>query len=88
MDALDLQAVSAEHGVLDAVKFIRANRDRRGEWIEESTGCLRDGSPVTIAVDIDSFASEQWKKTLRDKRRPALRPGMIVHGCAGMLSIT
>ena len=72
VDALDLEATSAERGVLDAVEFIRANRDRRGEWIEESTTHLRDGKPVTIAIDIDSFASEQWKKTLRDKRRPGL----------------
>ena len=72
VDALDLQAASAERGVLDAVEFIRANRDRRGEWIEESTTHLRDGKQVTIAIDIDSFASEQWRKTLRDKRRPGL----------------
>jgi len=72
VDALDLQAASAERGVLDAVEFIRANRDRRGEWIEESATCLRDGRQVTIAIDIDSFASEPWKKTLRDKRRPGL----------------
>ena len=72
VDALDLQAASAERGVLDAVEFIRANRDRRGEWIEESTTHLRDGEQVTIAIDIDSFASEQWRKTLRDKRRPGL----------------
>ena len=72
VDALDLQAASAERGVLDAVEFIRANRDRRGEWIEESTTHLRDGKQVTIAIDIDSFASEQWRTTLRDKRRPGL----------------
>ncbi len=72
VDALDLQATSAERGVLDAVEFIRANRDRRGEWIEESTVHIRDGEPVTVAVDVDSFASEQWRKTLRDKRRPGL----------------
>jgi TnpA family transposase len=72
VDALDLQATSAERGVLDAVEFIRANRDRRGEWIGESTIHVRDGRHVTIAIDIDSFASEPWKKTLRDRRRPGL----------------
>ena len=72
VDSLDLQAASAERGVLDAVEFIRANRDRRGEWIEESTVHLRDGEQVTVVIDIDSFASEQWRKTLRDKRRPGL----------------
>jgi hypothetical protein len=72
VDALDLQATPAERAVLDAVEFIRANRDRRGEWIEESTVHLRDGEPATVAVDIGSFASEQWRKALRDKRRPGL----------------
>jgi hypothetical protein len=72
VDALDLRATSAERGVLEALEFIRANRDRRGEWIEEPTVHVRDGRQVTIAIDIDSFASEQWKKTLRDKRRPGL----------------
>ena len=72
VDALELEPTSAERGVLEAVEFIRANRDRRGEWIEESTIHVRDGQQVTIAVDIDSFASEPWKKTLRDKRRPGL----------------
>ena len=72
VDALELESTSAERGVLEALEFIRANRERRGEWIEESTIHVRGGKPVTIAVDIDSFASEPWKKTLRDRRRPGL----------------
>jgi hypothetical protein len=62
VDALELEATSAERGVLEALEFIRANRERRGEWIEESTIHVRGGKPVTIAIDIDSFASEPWKK--------------------------
>ncbi|GAA4974066.1 Tn3 family transposase [Yinghuangia aomiensis] len=72
VDALELQATSAERAVVDAVAFIRANRDRRGEWIEESTVHVRGGEEVVVAVDVDAFASEMWRKTLRDKRRPGV----------------
>ena len=36
VDAIELEATSAERAVLDALEFVRANRDRRGDWIEES----------------------------------------------------
>ena len=36
VDAIELEATSAERGVLDALEFIRAVRHRRGEWIEET----------------------------------------------------
>jgi hypothetical protein len=58
--------------VLDALEFIRANRDRRGDWIEESTVHTRDGKKVTVAVDIDAFAGPLWRRTLRDRRRPGM----------------
>ena len=72
VDAMELEATSAERGVLDAVEFVRANRDRRGDWIEESTVHDRDGRKVTVAIDIDAFASALWRRTLRDRRRPGL----------------
>ena len=72
VDAIELEAASAERAVLDALEFIRANRDRRGDWIEESTVHTRDGKKVTVAVDIDAFAGPMWKRTLRDKRRPGM----------------
>ena len=72
MDAIELEATSAERAVLDALEFVRANRDRRGDWIEESTVHERDGRKVTVAVDIDAFAGPLWRRTLRDKRRPGM----------------
>ncbi|WP_436778293.1 Tn3 family transposase [Yinghuangia sp. YIM S09857] len=72
VDALELEATSAERAVVDAVAFIRANRDRRGEWIEESTVHVREGEKVVLAVDVDAFASGMWRTTLRDKRRPGM----------------
>ena len=72
VDAIELKATSAERAVLDALEFVRANRDRRGDWIEESTVHTRDGQKVTVAVDVDAFAGPMWRKTLRDKRRPGM----------------
>ena len=72
VDAIELEATSAELAVLDALEFVRANRDRRGDWIEESTVHDRDGRKVTVAVDIDAFAGPLWRRTLRDRRRPGM----------------
>ena len=72
VDAIELEATSAERAVLDALEFVRANRDRRGDWIEESTVHDRDGRKVTVAVDIDAFAGPLWRRTLRDRRRPGM----------------
>ena len=72
VDAIELEATSAERAVLDALEFVRANRDRRGDWIEESTVHERDGRKVTVAVDIDAFAGPLWRRTLRDRRRPGM----------------
>ena len=72
VDAIELEATSAELAVLDALEFVRANRDRRGDWIEESTVHERDGRKVTVAVDIDAFAGPLWRRTLRDRRRPGM----------------
>ena len=71
VDAIELEATSAERGVLDALEFIRAVRHRRGEWIEE-TVVDRGNEQVRVSIDINAFASEMWKRTLRDKRRPGM----------------
>jgi TnpA family transposase len=72
VDAIELEATSTERAVLDALEFVRANRDRRGDWIEQSTVHMRGGKKVTVAVDVDAFAGPLWKRTLRDKRRPGM----------------
>jgi hypothetical protein len=74
VDALDMVPTTADHSVLDAVEFIRANRHRRGDWIEETTTHIRDGQQHTVTVDVDAFASVMWRKVLRDGKN---RPGML-----------
>ncbi|WP_237737143.1 Tn3 family transposase [Rhodococcus sp. 21391] len=73
-DALDMVPTTADRSVLDAVEFIRANRHRRGDWIEETTTHSRDGQQHTVTVDVDTFASVMWRKVLRDGKN---RPGML-----------
>jgi TnpA family transposase len=72
VDAIELEATSADRSVLDAVEFIRVNRDRRSDWIPETTTVEVDGQQRTVAVNIDSFAGDAWKKVLRDKQRPGM----------------
>ncbi|MFG6200683.1 hypothetical protein [Nonomuraea sp. JJY05] len=74
VDAVELEATSAERAVLDALEFVRANRDadRRAEWIEESVLVERDGKQVVLTIDVDAFAGPLWKRTLRDRRRPGM----------------
>jgi hypothetical protein len=72
VDAIELEATSAERGVLDALEFIRAVQHRRGEWIEETCVVDRGNEQVRVSIDINAFASEMWKRTLRDKRRPGM----------------
>jgi TnpA family transposase len=72
VDALEMEPTTADRSVLDAVEFIRANRNRRGDWIEEKTTHTRDGQQVTVAIDVNAFASAGWRKTLRAKDRPGM----------------
>jgi Domain of unknown function (DUF4158) len=62
LDVLELQATSADATVLDAAAFLRANRRRSGALVPDHT---EDGTPVDL-----SFASEQWQKVLRTRRKP------------------
>ncbi len=61
LDAIELEATSTDHTVLDAVEFLTVNRHRIGEYIPDH----HDGQPVDL-----SFAGEMWHKTLRDLHRP------------------
>ncbi|OLM27607.1 Tn5044 transposase [Pseudonocardia sp. Ae717_Ps2] len=73
VDAIELEATSADRSVLDAVEFIRAVRDRRSDWIPETITVEVDGQPpTTVSVDADAFASDAWHKVLRDKQRPGM----------------
>lgn len=72
VDSIELEAVTAERSVLDAVEFVRAIRDRRSDWIGEIAIVERDGANVTVRVDVDAFASESWRKVVRDKHKPGM----------------
>ncbi len=72
VDAIELEATSADGSVLDAVEFIRANRDRRSDWIPETTTVEEDGQSTTVSVKVDAFASDAWKKVLRERQRPGM----------------
>lgn len=61
LEVIDLESTSTDHSVLDAVAALRANRARVGEYIPDH----HEGR----AIDL-SFASEAWRTTLRDRRRP------------------
>jgi TnpA family transposase len=61
LEALQLEATSADHGVLEAVEFLRANRHRVGEYLPDH----HEGRPVEVG-----FAGEMWQAILRDRRRP------------------
>ena len=71
-DSVEFEATSEDRSVLGALEFVRAVRHRRGEWIEQTVSVQRDGKRVEVSVDIDTFASEMWRKTLRDRRRPGM----------------
>jgi TnpA family transposase len=70
VDSIELEATSEDRAVLDALEFVRAVRHRRGEWIGQSVTVVRGEEKVEVSIDIAAFASEMWKRTLRDKRRP------------------
>ena len=79
LDAIELEATSADRSVVDAVEFLRALRGAKAAFVPERTEVQRpgpDGMPkaVTVAIDVDAFAPAGWRKVLRDKDHP----GMLV----------
>ena len=72
VDALEMTSTTTDRSVLNAVEFIRANRDRRSEWVPEKTLHTRDGQQVTVTIDVDAFATVAWRKVLRHKDRPGM----------------
>lgn len=72
VDAIVLEATSADRSVLAAVEFIRANRDRRSDWIPPATTVQREGEQVAVTIDVDAFAGDQWRAVLRDRKHPGM----------------
>jgi TnpA family transposase len=66
IEALELEATSAERSVLEAVAFLKGNQHRTGEYLSIKL----DGGRL---LDL-SFASEAWQKILR----PRNKPGVVV----------
>lgn len=68
--ALDLQATSADRSVLAALDFVREHaaltRDHVSDQVPAAAG---SGRPVTRVLDT-SFASEDWRRAIRDRRHP------------------
>ena len=79
VDAIELEATSAERGVVNAVGYLRALRGAKAAYVPERLAVERPGpdgtmETATVAIDVDAFASAAWRKILRDKNRP----GMLV----------
>jgi hypothetical protein len=79
VDAIELESTSAERSVVDAVMNLRELRNAEASYVPErqETGRLSangEEETVTVAIDVDAFASAAWRKILRDKDHP----GMLV----------
>ncbi|WP_225992997.1 transposase [Actinomadura rudentiformis] len=77
--AIELEATTAERSVLEAVEFLRALRGAKAAFVPEEITVERPGPAgdpvkVRLRINVEAFASGQWRKILRDKTRP----GMLV----------
>lgn len=72
LDTLQLIRTTADTTVVDAVRFLRANRHRTREHIPDHL----DGEPVDL-----SFASEAWRKIRRDRRRSTRLVRRLFEAC-------
>ena len=68
--ALDLQATSADRSVLEALDFVREHatltRDHISDQVRAAEG---RGQAATRVLDM-SFASEDWRRAIRDRKHP------------------
>ena len=79
VDAIELESTSAERSVVDAVVYLRELRNAKASDVPERMEAGRvnadgEAETVTVAIDVDAFASAAWRKILRDKDHP----GMLV----------
>jgi hypothetical protein len=67
---LDLQATSVDRSVLEALDFVREHATLTRDHISDQVrGTGADGQPVTRVLDM-SFASEDWRRAIRDRKHP------------------
>jgi hypothetical protein len=78
--ALELQATSVDRSVLDALDYVREvtalTRDHIPDRVparDDDSRLLTDagGKPVMRELDV-SFASEDWRRAIRDRQRPGM----------------
>ncbi|WP_433501761.1 transposase (plasmid) [Sphaerimonospora sp. CA-214678] len=79
VNAIELEATSADRSVLEAVEFLRELKGAKAVFVPERMTVERpgpdgDAAVVTLSIDVDAFASTLWRKILRDRNRP----GMLV----------
>ncbi|MBW8482621.1 Tn3 family transposase [Actinomadura parmotrematis] len=79
VDAIELEATTAERSVLEAVEFLRELRGAKAAFVPEEITVERPGpagesAQVRLRIEVEAFASGQWRKILRDSSRP----GMLV----------
>ncbi|MEV4172493.1 Tn3 family transposase [Nonomuraea sp. NPDC049709] len=77
VDSIDLESTNAERSVLDAVKYLQAQRNARAVFVPGRISVEHagpDGAPVAVELvsDVDAFASAAWRKILKNPDRPGL----------------
>ncbi|MEU6743741.1 hypothetical protein [Streptosporangium sandarakinum] len=75
--AVEPEATSADRSVLEAVEFLTALRGAKAALVPEQIVVERpwpggEPVPVRLSIDVDAFASLQWRKTVRDPARPRM----------------
>ena len=67
---LDLQATSADRSVLEALDFVREHATLTRDHISDQVRAAgAGGQPVARVLDV-SFASEDWRRAIRDRKHP------------------
>jgi hypothetical protein len=78
--ALELQATSADRSVLDALDYVREFTALTRDHIPDRVPARDDdgrlvtdagGKPAMRELDV-SFASEDWRRAIRDRQRPGM----------------
>src|SRR5512145_2895640 len=69
VEALDLDTTTADDGLKDAVRFLRANESRNGEWLETALPrILRGGATTRTPLVKLNWVSDGWWRLLTDVR--------------------
>jgi TnpA family transposase len=76
LNALEFEAASADHRLLHAIEWVRANQNRTSEYVTTEVHLTDPGTGITTRGRLDTtFAAEAWQQVIRDKRHP----GKLAH---------